>query len=256
MEAAKNRVRVSMTAAVALMGASSVQAQTADEILEKHLAAVGGRAALSKLTSQVATGTVAISAQGADIGGSIEISKRAPNKSRTLMKLDVSALGAGAGEMIVDQRCDGKTAFASNNLQGDREITGSQLQNMLNASFPSPLLAYKEAGGKVELQGQDKAGGRPAFVLLYTPKAGPVAKLFIDAETFLVARTVTTLDVPAAGGPVEQTTDVGDYRVVDGVKTAFSVTVTGAAQTVSITLSKVEFNVPIDDAIFSRPGVK
>jgi len=249
-----NRVLVPMTAAVALMGASSVQAQTADEIVEKHLAAVGGRAALSKLTSQVATGTVAISAQGADIGGSIEISKKAPNKSRTLMKLDLSALGAG--EMIVDQRCDGKSAFASNNLQGDREITGSQLQNMLNASFPSPLLTYKEAGGKVELQGQDKAGGRPAFVLLYTPKAGPASRLFIDAETFLVARTVTTLDVPAAGGSVEQTTDLGDYRVVDGVKTAFSVTVAGAAQTVSITLSKVEFNMPIDDAIFSRPGVK
>jgi hypothetical protein len=254
MEAAMKRVLVSMTAAVALLGASSVQAQTADEIVEKHLAAVGGRAALSKLTSQVATGTVAISAQGADIGGSIEISKKAPNKSRTLMKLDLSALGGS--EMIVDQRCDGKTAFASNNLQGDREITGSQLQNMLNASFPSPLLAYREAGGKVELQGQDKAGGRPAFVLLYTPKAGPVSKLFIDAETFLVARTVTTLDVPAAGGVVEQTTDVGDYRVVDGVKTAFSVTVTGAAQTVSITLSKVEFNMPIDDAVFSRPAVK
>jgi len=249
-----NRVLVPMTAAVALMGASSVQAQTADEIVEKHLAAVGGRAALSKLTSQVATGTVAISAQGADIGGSIEISKKAPNKSRTLMKLDLSALGAG--EMIVDQRCDGKSAFASNNLQGDREITGSQLQNMLNASFPSPLLTYKEAGGKVELQGQDKAGRRPAFVLLYTPKAGPASKLFIDAETFLVARTVTTLDVPAAGGVAEQTTDVSDYRVVDGVKTAFSVTVTGTAQTVSITLSKVEFNMPIDDAIFSRPGVK
>jgi outer membrane lipoprotein-sorting protein len=254
MEAAMNRVLVSMAAAIALMGASSVQAQTADEIVEKHLAAVGGRAALSKLTSQVATGTVAISAQGADIGGSIEISKKAPNKSRTLMKLDVSALGAG--EMIVDQRCDGKTAFASNSLQGDREITGSQLQNMLNASFPSPLLTYKEAGGKVELQGQDKAGGRPAFVLLYTPKAGPAAKLFIDAETFLVVRTVTTLDVPAAGGSVEQTTEVGDYRVVDGVKTAFSVTVSGPTQTVAIALSKVEFNVPLDESIFSRPGVK
>lgn len=249
-----NRVLVSMAAAIALMGASSVQAQTADEIVEKHLAAVGGRAALSKVTSQVASGKVAISAQGADFGGSIEISRKAPNKARTLMKLDLSALGGS--EMIVDQRCDGKTAFASNSVQGDREITGSQLQNMLNASFPSPLLTYKEAGARVDLQGQDKAAGRTAFVLLYTPKTGPAAKLFIDAETFLVARSVTTLDVPAAGGTVEQTTDLGDYRVVDGVKTAFSVTVSSPAQTIAITLSKVELNMPIDDTIFGRPGVK
>jgi len=249
-----NRVLVSMAVAMALTGASTARAQTADEIVEKHLAAMGGRAALSKLTSQVAAGSVQISAQGADFGGTIEISKKAPNKSRTLMKLDLSALGGS--EMVVDQRCDGKTAFASNSLQGDREITGSQLQNMLNASFPSPLLTYKEAGAKVELQGQDKAGGRAVFVLLYTPKAGPAAKLFIDTETFLVARTVTTLDVPAAGGTVEQTTELGDYRVVDGVKTAFSVTVAGAAQTIIITLTKAEFNTPIDDAVFNRPGVK
>ena len=240
--------------ALVLAWAPRALAQTADEIIEKHLAAVGGRAVLSKLTSQKATGTVAISAQGADIGGSIEISKKAPNKSRTLMTLDLSALGGS--EMVVDQRCDGKTAFASNSLQGNREITGSSLQNMLNASFPSPMLNYKEAGGKVELQGQDKVGGRAVFVLLYTPKAGPASKLFLDTETFLLARSVTTLDVPEAGGAVEQTTDVGDYRVVDGVKTAFSVTVTGTAQTIVITLTKVELNTPIDDAIFSRPGVK
>ncbi len=249
-----NRVLVSMAATIALMGASSVQAQTADEIVEKHLAAVGGRAALSKVTSQVASGTVAISAQGADFGGSIEISRKAPNRSRTLMKLDLSALGGS--EMVVDQRCDGKTAFASNSLQGDREITGSQLQNMLNASFPSPLLTYKEAGAKVELQGQDKAGGRAVFVLLYTPKTGPAAKLFVDTETFLVARSVTTLDVPEAGGAIEQTSVLGDYRAVDGIKVPFSVTVSSPAQTIAITLSKVELNMPIDDTIFGRPGVR
>ena len=67
---------------------------------------------------------------------------------------------------------------------------------------------------------------------------------------------MTTLDVPEAGGAIQQTTDLGDYRAVDGVKTAFSVTVTGTAQTVVITLTKVEFNVPFDESIFSRPGVK
>jgi hypothetical protein len=240
--------------ALVLAWAPGALAQTADEIIEKQLAAIGGRAALGKLTSQVATGTVAISAQGADIGGTIELSKKAPNKSRTLMKLDLSALGGS--EMIVDQRCDGKTAFASNSLQGDREITGSQLQNMLNASFPSPLLTYKDSGGKVELQGKDTVGGRPVLVLLYTPQTGPASKLLLDAETYLVVRTITKLDVPEAGGVVEQVTDLGDYRAVDGVKTAFSVTVTGATQTVVITLNKMTFNVPLDDAIFSRAVAK
>ena len=48
-------------AAVALMlWAIPSLAQTADEIIEKHLAATGGRAALSKVTSRVSNGTITV----------------------------------------------------------------------------------------------------------------------------------------------------------------------------------------------------
>ena len=40
---------------------------TADEIIEKHLAAIGGRDALAKLTSQKATGTMTIKGQSVNI---------------------------------------------------------------------------------------------------------------------------------------------------------------------------------------------
>jgi hypothetical protein len=250
-----NRAFVSIVAVlIGAMAAPGALAQTADEVVEKHLAAMGGRAALAKLTSQVASGTLAIQAQGADLGGTIEIAKKAPNKSRTLMRIDLSSVGGS--EMVVDQRCDGKTAFASNSLQGDREITGAQLQSMLNASFPSSLLNYKEAGAKVELLGRETAGAKPVLALQYTPASGPALKLYLDAETYLATRSVVKLSVPEAGGEVEQSTDVTDYRVVDGVQTPFLVTVSGAGQVLTITLAKVEYNVALDDAVFSRPGVK
>jgi hypothetical protein len=229
-------------------------AQTPDEIVEKHLAAMGGRAALAKLTSQVASGTIAIQAQGADLGGTIELSKKAPNKSRTLMRIDLSSVGGS--EMVVDQRCDGKTAFASNSLQGDREITGAQLQSMLNASFPSSLLNYKETGGKIELLGRETVGAKPVLALQYTPAAGPGVKLYLDASTYLVSRSSVKLSVPEAGGEIEQVTDVTDYRAIDGVQTPFLVTVSGSGQVLTITLAKVEYNVTLDDAVFSRPGAK
>ena len=239
---------------VGLVMAPRAAAQTADEVVEKHLAAMGGRAALAKLTSQLASGTIAIQAQGADLGGTIEISKKAPNKSRTLMRIDLSSVGGS--EMVVDQRCDGKTAFASNSLQGDREITGAQLQSMLNASFPSSLLNYKETGAKIELLGRETAGAKPVLVLQYTPASGPALKLYLDADTYLVSRTVVKLSLPEAGGEVEQSTDVTDYRVIDGVKTPFSVTVSSAGQLITSSVAKVEDNGALDDAVFSRPGAK
>lgn len=240
--------------AVGLLWASHVQAQTADDVVEKHLAAMGGRAALAKLTSQVATGTVSMSAQGADISGPVEIYRKAPNKQRTLITFDMTPFGGS--EMIVDQRCDGKTAFLSNSMQGDREITGAQLQGMLNASFPSPLLTYKDAGAKVELVGKDKVGNRAVFVLQYTPKAGPSSRSYFDAETYLVLRTVAKVDIPEAGGEIEQTNEFADYRVVDGVKSPFTITMINPSQTLTISLAKVDYNKPIDDVMFARPVVK
>jgi outer membrane lipoprotein-sorting protein len=250
----KALARWSAVIACALLGTVQAQAQTADEIVEKHLAAMGGREALAKVQSRISTGTVTVSTQGMDIPGSVEIYQKAPNKGRSVVRLDLSA--AGAGEVVVDQRCDGTSGYVSNSMQGDREITGSQLQNMLNARFPSALLTYKETGAKVDLLGKDKVGDRGVFLLQITPKAGPVSKLYLDSGTYLPVRIVVKVDVPEAGGEMEQTSDFGDYRAVDGVQVPFSVTNTNAMQTATITLSKVEHNKPVDDAMFSRPPGK
>ena len=241
-------------AAAAILVAGAAAAQTADEVVEKHLAAMGGRAALGKITTQQATGTITISVQGNDLVGALEIYHKAPNKARTYFKMDLSSFGAG--EMVVDQRCDGKTAYASNSMQGDREITGSQLQAMLNSTFPTPLLNYKEAGAKVELAGKEKIDGRDAHVLVYTPKVGPASKQFLDAETYLLVRAVSKVDVPEMGGEIEQTTDASDYRDVDGMKVPFVVKVSTPMQGIAIALTKVEHNKPIEDAMFSRPAAK
>jgi hypothetical protein len=238
--------------AIGVIAVAPLQAQTADEVVEKHLAAIGGRSALAKATTQVAKGSIGISTQGVDLSGSVEVYRKAPNKARSVVRLDLSAVGGT--EVIVDQRCDGKTAYASNTMQGDREITGDQLQGMLNASFPTPLLAYKEAGAKVELLPKEKIGERAVFVLQYTPKAGPSSKNYIDAETYMLVRNVAAMDVPEAGGRMEQTSEFADFRETGGIKMPFRITQVNAAQTVTITLSSVEINAAVDDGMFARPA--
>ncbi|MGE5360675.1 MAG: hypothetical protein ACM3NQ_16790 [Bacteroidales bacterium] len=243
--------RLALLTACAALVAIQVQAQTADEIIEKHLAAIGGRAALSKLQTRTATGTVSVSAGGAELAGTVDLYLKAPNKSRSYIKIDMSQFGAG--EMVQDQRCDGKTAFSTNSIQGDKEITGNTLQNMLNQSFPSSLLTYKEAGAKVELVGKEKVGTRDTLVILYTPKAGSAVKEYFDAENYMLLRSVAKMDIPEMGGEVEQTTDVSDYRDVDGIKLPFKSNVVSSMQTIAIAFTKIEHNKPLDDAMFSRP---
>jgi outer membrane lipoprotein-sorting protein len=232
--------------------AQTVSAQTADEIVEKALAAAGGRAALGKLKSRYATGTVALSTPLGELPGNVEIWNEAPNKSRNVMKVDLSA--GGLGMVTVDQRFNGEAGYVLDSLQGNREVTGSPLDSMKGGSFPTPFLGFKERGASVELAGKEKVGDRDAYVLNYKPKIGSPVRWYVDAASYLPVRSTVKVTVPQLGSDVEQTTDYSDYREVDGVKLPFKVKNASQLQTYTITFTKIEHNVSIDEASFSKPA--
>src|SRR6185503_4891593 len=93
-----------LVAALFLTCGRSAAAQTADDVVEKYLAAIGGRAALGKVTSRSTTGTITLSLPNGPVSGAIEILTQRPNKTRTLTKLDLSSLGAG--QVTREQRFD------------------------------------------------------------------------------------------------------------------------------------------------------
>lgn len=249
----RNSVKRAVMAAALLAWAGAASAQTADDVIDKAVKALGGREALGKVTSRSMNGTMVVSTPNGDLNGTIEVLNQAPNKVRTLVSLDLSAVGMGT--MTIDQRFDGASAYAMDSMQGVRPLSADQLANMKNADFPSPLLNYKERGTKIEMSGKEKAGERDAIVLAVTPKEGPPSRLFIDAESFLPIRTVATVELPEMGR-VEQTTDLSDYREVDGVKVPFSIHNTSAVQSFTVTVTKVEHNTKIDPALFSKPSEK
>jgi len=176
----------------------------------------------------------------------------APNKSRMLLKADLTALGAGP--FVLDQRFDGSVAYALDSLQGNREITGNQLENLKNGSFPHPFLTYKDLGTTVQLKGKEKVGDREAFLLVFDPTTGSEIRQYIDAENFLPIRMSMTVNVPQIGQDVEQVTEFLDYKEVDGIKLPFRLKSSSAVQNFTITVSKVEHNVKVDDTLFVKPG--
>ena len=230
--------------------AQTAHAQTADEIVEKFLTAMGGRAALVKLKSRTTTGTITVSTPGGDVSGAVELVNEEPNKARMLIKLDLTSFGAG--EMVFDQRFNGSTGYVLDSLQGNRDITGTQLETMKNNVFPTPFLNYKELGATVELGGKEKIGDRDVYLLIFKPKTGATVRQFIDAESYLPVRVLVKIDLPQVG-EVEQTTDLSDFRDVDGVKVPFAVTASSAVQHSTITITKVEHNTKIDESLFSKP---
>jgi hypothetical protein len=92
-------------------------------------------------------------------------------------------------------------------------------------------------------------------VLIFEPTSGSVIRQWVDAESYLPLKIVMKMDVPQLGQELEQTIEFQDYRDVDGLKLPFRLVATSSVQNYTITITKVEHNLPIDPALFSKPAI-
>ena len=234
-----------------LAAPSAAWAQTAHEVIERSVKALGGAAAHAKLKSRLSVGTITLGTPAGDIKGSVETLNAVPNKTRALIKADLTALGAGP--LVLDQRFDGSTGYVIDTLQGNRDMEGGQLEAMRNGSFPHPFIGYKERGITLQLSGKEKVGDREAYVVIFDPPSGAVTRHYIDAETYLPIKIIMKVDVPQLGQEIDQTVEFFDYREIDGVKLPFRLRASSSVQAYTVTVDKVEHNVAVDETLFSKP---
>jgi hypothetical protein len=108
-------------------------------------------------------------------------------------------------------------------------------------------------GVSLQLAGKEKVGDRDAYVVIFEPPTGSIVREYIDAETYLPISMAMKVEVPQLGREVEQTTEFLDYREVDGIKLPFEIKASSAIQSYTISVTTLEHNVSIDDALFSKP---
>ncbi len=226
--------------ALALIAASTVRAQTVDEIIAKNIEAKGG---LEKLKS---TNSVRISGRAIVQGMSVPVlivSKR-PNLMRNEMDM--------AGQKVI-QGFDGATMWASVPGMPPQEIPPGPQTEMLkrNSQFDPIFLDYKEKGHRIEYKGKEADGGKQAHHLVVTPKEGPVVHYYIDVVSGLETKTVTEIQVPAMKAQFE--TRMSDYRNVDGRMFPFTLVHVVDGNMMETRFERVEFNVQLDDALFKIP---
>jgi hypothetical protein len=231
---------------VAVRGFAQTQAAalpSTDQILEKYVTALGGRAAMEKHSSRVSKGTIEISEAG--LSGTFQVSEKAPDKSLTVM--DLPGLG------LVREGADASGAWEESPQAGLRDKAGSELADArrsatFNADLKMPAL-YKT----LTVTGKEKVGLRDVYAVLATPADGTPTRMYFDAETGLIVRQGMTRDTPQ--GPIDIDVFLEDYRDVDGVKLPFTIRQVTQTFTMVIRLTDVKHNVALDDAIFKRPGI-
>ena len=103
---------------------------------------------------------------------------------------------------------------------------------------------------EIEYSGEKEEQGKRFHVIRITPDGGRPFDMWIDANTYLIDHIVEKADIET------RTNYFSDYRVVNGVKLPFSIRSTNGDTKYDqmITLEKIEFNAPVQEAMFHMPA--
>jgi outer membrane lipoprotein-sorting protein len=227
----------------AAAGLAAAQTPSVDELVAKHLAARGGLEKLQSVNTMRLQGTMNI--QGMDMPLTV-LSKR-PNKMRQEMTMQ--------GQTVI-QAYDGQTVWAVNPMMGSsspQAIQGPPADAVKSQSlFDGPLVGYKDRGDTLEVVGPADVAGARTWKLKLTRQDGKAMHIYLDADTGLEKQWSATME--QGGMTMEIDTIMSDHQPVDGIQVARTMrTLVGGQAMGALTVTSVEFNVPIEDAVFSMP---
>ena len=217
---------------------------SADEILNKYTAAIGGQAAIDKLKSRVTKGTLT-QANGNTIP--FETYTVAPDKFYTL---------ATVGQGTVERGFNGTVGWEKT-ARGLREISGSELTLLRAFSGLYRHIRLKEQFKSMRVRMGEKIGDRPTYMIIGTTPTNETERLYFDAETGLLLRRMSFTQTLI--GVIPDQIDFEDYRDVDGIKIPFTWRVysTEVGNPINTrTFSEVKLNVAVDESKFNMPAAK
>jgi hypothetical protein len=218
--------------------------QTAQEVLNKMIDAMGGRKALEAIKDTTITGTVEIVQAG--MSAPITIYQKEPNKLR--VEVDIAAAG-----MIFIQAFDGQKGWGTNmQTMATEEMSEAMSKNMSHQALGTgSLLNPQKLGITFALKPKEKIEGKDYIVLEQTLADGYKITMSIDPETYLPYKSVATSLDPMTNAEVESESYMSDYRKVGGTMVAYATRVTqNGAEVQRITLTGVTYNSNLDDALF------
>ncbi len=240
--------------APALAAPPSPKELTVQEVLAKSIAARGGLQQLHAVETRRESGTLEL---GPGNVWPLTIEHKRPNR----MRMEISLQGTKLIRVF-----DGVHGWQKQPQSPAPEaLSADDLHNIANEADFDNVLVDTAAKGKAVLLGKEPAPAAGAghaagtagaaahdvYRVQVTLLGGDVFIYSIDAVSFLPVhweggRTIN-------GKLVTFVSDYNDYREVGGTRYAFQIvsSIKGSAQNQKLTYSKIELNVPIEDARFT-----
>ena len=237
-------IRLILLSLLTLSFAGSISAQTADEIINKYVQAIGGKERLSKITSVYTEGT--IDAMG--MLGSIKT--YTVNGKGTRQDIDIN------GASIIS--CYGeKDGWSINPMMGSttaETMPPAQYNGGKDGIYVGAMYVDLAAKGyKAELLGNETIANANTFKIRITSPDSLTSINYFDATTFYLVRTVQQSEMQ--GQMTETIITYSDYKGSDNFLIPYKMEMdfAGGQFVMVITFTKLELDKPIDAAIFAKP---
>jgi hypothetical protein len=214
--------------------------QNLDEIVKKHIDAIGGKDNWSKVKSLRMEGLV--KANGAEVKITItQVDKKA-------MRQDISVMGMNGYSILTNTEGWSFMPFAGQTKP--EAMTADDVKMSQDGLYlQDDFITYKELGKKLELIGKDDVDGTECFKLKMTDKDGQETSYFIDPSNYYVIKQTTKFK--ADGKEMEASTQYGNYKKLDeGI--VYAMSISGGFGETEVT--KLEINPKIDESVFKAPN--
>ncbi|HTL07403.1 MAG TPA: hypothetical protein VL307_04060 [Chitinophagaceae bacterium] len=217
----------------------SVTAQTADEVINKYIDAIGGKEKLKQITSLSMEGSVQV--MGNENPTTVTILNGKGYKSESQFN----------GQKMIQCYTD-KGGWTVNPMNGGN--AEAMPEDMYNSGkdqidIGGALLDYAAKGSTVTLQG--KEGN--AYKLVLTTKDKVSTTYLVDANTYYITAVMKKGNM--MGQPIDITINLSDYKKADnGIALPYTInTDLGGQFALTTTIKKVDVNKPVDAAAFAMP---
>ncbi len=212
-----------------------------EQIIERHVEASGGLAALEKIKTRVVTAKIDLSGNAS---GELKLQYGAPNKACLELTLD---------EGVIRRWTDGKSAWESSPA-GTRELEGAEAGDLKRNSALMRWAAWKKFYKDAATIGSDKIGEEPCWKVRLTAEDRSEETCWFSSETGLLRRIERTRKNPMTQAEALITNTFEDYRRIDGVMIAHKTTVKTEQFTNVQTAERVEHNVELPAGLFDPPA--
>jgi hypothetical protein len=236
-------MKIALVCIISLLGLINAKAQTADEVINKWVNAMGGREKLASIKTVYTENEISV------------MNNPASGKTYTVYGKGYKSVIDFGGQNVIDCYIE-NGGWSMNPLAGQPtpvSMPAAQVKlGQLSLDPQGPLFNYTAKGSKAELLGKEDFKGNSVYKIKLTTASGIDVLFYISDSSYYIQKNVAKMN--ADGQDIDIVTSFSDYRkTAEGFIMPYSSELELPGLSIAFTNKKIEVNKEIDPAIFDMP---